>query len=88
MQGSMCQCTYKHKHLYNTVPLTNPSFAPFFCLFLTLFRNQLPLFYLLGDPLFGDHSENIHPLLSLVGDQLPTPCFLTLTGDNRFTLHV
>ncbi len=38
---------------------------------------------------FGDCGVNIHPLLSLVGDQLPTPCFLTLPEDTpQLTLHV
>jgi hypothetical protein len=47
------------------------------------------LFYLLGDPFFGDHGANIHPLLSLVSDQLFTPCFSTLAGDTPpFILHV
>ncbi len=31
---------------------------------------------------------NIHPFSSLVGDQLPTPCFLTLPKDTpQLTLH-
>jgi hypothetical protein len=47
------------------------------------------LFYLLGDPSFGDHGANIHPLSSLVSDQLFTPCFATLPGDTpHFMLHV
>jgi hypothetical protein len=50
--------------------------------------NQSSLFYLLGDPSFGDRGVNIHPLSSLVSDQLFTRCFLTLPGDTpRFMLH-
>jgi hypothetical protein len=51
-----------------------------------------PLYYLLGDPSFGDRGANIHPLSSLVSDQLFTPCFLTLPNPSRrhprFMLHV
>ncbi len=51
--------------------------------------NQPPFFYLLGDPSFGDRGKNIHPLLSLVSDQLFTPCFLPLPRDTpSFMLHV
>ncbi len=42
-----------------------------------------PLFYLLGDPSFGDRGANVHPLSSLVSDQLLTPCFLTLPNPSR-----
>jgi hypothetical protein len=83
------QCTCRYKHPHNTLPLKNPSFCPFLCLFPTLLWIQLPFFYLLRDPSFGDRGANIHPLLSLVGDQMPTPCFLTLTEDTPWlTLHV
>ncbi len=51
-----------------------------------------PLFYLLVDPSFGDRGANVHPLSSLVSDQLFTPCFLTLPNPSRrhpwFMLHV
>jgi hypothetical protein len=51
--------------------------------------SQSPLFYLLGDPSFGDHGVNAHPPLSLVSDQLLTPCCLTLPEDTPwFMLHV
>ncbi len=72
----------------NTALLTNPFLLPL-CLFLTPFVSKPPLFYLLGDPSFGDCGANIHPLSSLVSDQLFTPCFLTLPGDTPcFMLHV
>jgi hypothetical protein len=50
------------------------------------------IFYLLGDPSFDDRGANVHPLSSLVSDQLFTPCFLTLPNPSRrhpwFMLHV
>jgi hypothetical protein len=84
-----CVTIHKRKHFHNTAPLADPPFCFPLCPFLTLSMNQSPLFYLLGDPSFGDRGANIHPLTSLVNDQLFTPCFLTLPGDTpRFMLHV
>jgi hypothetical protein len=45
-------------------------------------RNNPP-FYLRGDPFFGDSGANVHPLSSLVSDQLLTPCSLTLPHPSR-----
>ncbi len=60
--------------------------------FIPLSERISPLFYLLGDPSFGDLGANVHPLSSLVSDQLFTPCFLTLPNPSRqhpwFMLHV
>ncbi len=73
------------------IPLFWPTPSPCFplCLSLTPCMSKPPLFYLLGDPSFGDRGANIHPLSSLVSNQLFTPCFLTLPGDTqRFMLHV
>ncbi len=81
-------------HVDTSIPTTFfpwliPLFHRLLCPFPTLSRNQLPFFYLLEDPSFGDRGANIHPLSSLVGDQLPTSCFLTLPEDTpQITLHV
>jgi hypothetical protein len=73
----------------NTALLADPPFASLFAYFSPPCMNQPSLFYLLGDPPFGDRGANIHPLSSLVSDQLFTPCFLTLPRDTpRFMLHV
>jgi hypothetical protein len=51
-----------------------------------------PPFYLLANPFFVDRGANVHPLSSLVSDQLLTPCSLTLPHPSRqhpkFMLHV
>ncbi len=60
-----------------TVPL-RPFASLIDLLHSPLFERINPLFYLLGDPSFGDRGANIHPLSSLVSDQLLTPSFLTL----------
>jgi hypothetical protein len=81
---------YMYRTFMNTALLTNP--PPFcfpLCLFLTPRMSKPPLFYLLGVLSLSDRGANIHPLSSLVSDQLFTPCFLTLRGDTpRFMLHV
>jgi hypothetical protein len=77
----------QHFHEYcsfDQPPLLLPSLP-----ILTPCMSKPPLFYLLGDPSFGDRYANIHPLSSLVSHQLCTPCFLTLAGDTPcFMLHV
>jgi hypothetical protein len=78
-----------YKHFHDAAHLADPLNLLPSCLYLPPSMNQSPLFYLLGGPSFGDRGANIHPLLSLVSDQLVTPCFLTLPGDTpRFMLHV
>ncbi len=40
-------------------------------------------FYLIGDPFSCDRGANIHPLSSLVSNQLFTPCCLTQPEDTH-----
>ncbi len=88
--------TYKMIHMHNTFSVSFPQLGSFsFPFWFTLFplcMYHFPLFYLLGDLFFGDRGANIHPLSSLVSDQLFTPCFLTLPNPSRrhpwFMLHV
>ncbi len=85
MRAHTCNYTYMYTTFMNTALLTNPPL----CLSLTPCMSKPPLFYLLGDPSFGDRGAKIHPLSSLVSDQLFTPSFLTLPGDTPcFMLHV
>jgi hypothetical protein len=58
------------------LPIPSPPLP--FCPSSTPCMTEPPHFYLLGDPFFGDRGANVHPLSSLVSDQLPTPCSLTL----------
>jgi hypothetical protein len=76
------------------IPLFWPTPPPCFllCPSSTLCLSEPPLFYLLRDPSFGDRGANVHPLSSLVSDQLLAPCSLTLPHPSRqhpqFMLHV
>ncbi len=88
----MCSDTYTYSTSMNTALLATPSpRLPSFPAFNTLHKWTTP-FYLLGDPLFGDRGMNVLPHSSLVGDRLPTPCFLTLPLPSQqypqFMLHV
>ncbi len=72
----------------DAVLLADPPCFPL-CLFYPPCMSQPPLFYLLGDPSFGDCGSNVHPPSSPVSDQLFTPCCLTLPEDTPwFMLHV
>ncbi len=80
-------------YIYSVIPQSRPFGFPCWFIPFPSYMYQPPhLFYLLGDPSFGDRGANIHPLSSLVSDQLPTPCFLTLPNPPRrhpwFMLHV
>ncbi len=82
---------YTRTYIYSVTPQLNPFGFP--CWFIPFPScNQPPLFYLLGDPFFGDRGANVHPLSTLVSDQLFTPCFLTLSNPPRrhpwFMLHI
>jgi hypothetical protein len=80
----------------NTITVPLPGWDPLLPS-LTHFISPLserinPLYYLLGDPSFGDRGANVHPLSPLVSGQLFTPCFLTLPNPSQrhpwFMLHV
>ncbi len=65
------------QHFYEYHSTSQPTpFAPFACPLPIPLCNDPPLFYLLGNPSFGDCGANAHPHSSLVGDWLPTPCSL------------
>jgi hypothetical protein len=65
-------------HIFTVSFPNQVSLAPLAGLSHSLLVRTTPLFYLLGDPSFGDRGANVHPLPSLDSDQLFTPCFLTL----------
>jgi hypothetical protein len=82
------QYTYTYKHFHESCSFTDPPFASPFVHFQPFVQVSHP-FYLHGDPSFYDRGANIHPLSSLVSDQLFTLCFLTPPRDTpRFMLHV
>jgi hypothetical protein len=72
---------YIHERIYNAISLVNPLLLPPLICFIPLYTSQPTLFYLLGDPTFGDRSANVRTLSSLASNQLLTPCCLTLPED-------
>ncbi len=72
-----------HEYIYSAALLINPPFASIFDLFHSPFAWIDCPFYLLGDPFSCDCGANIHPLSSLVSNQLFTPCCLTHPEDTH-----
>jgi hypothetical protein len=77
---------YEHFQQYHS--LVDSLLLPSLLILLPL-HELTHLFYLLGDPSFGDRGANVHPLSSLASDQLSIPCCLTLPEDTPWLiLHV
>ncbi len=73
-------CAWIHLQCYSLVE--TPCFPHWFTSFPPFWMHQPP-FLLTWEPSFGDRGANVHPLSSLVSDQLFTPCFLNLPNPSQ-----